>query len=206
MKKIFTYCSLFVLTLFFSVSSIAQFSGSVYYGLPNTLSAGVVLNTNYLSEVYATPTDISYSSLGPVGLWASYQTESKIGIGLDLNFSRSSAEFEYWNGFNDSISGDVYTMNASRNIFRAMLRFDAHFGDNEIVDPFMSLGIGYRTTGNSYTSTRPGYIEEPTETLIPISFRLAAGANIYVVENIGILLEAGLFGGGLLRVGATYRM
>ena len=30
--------------------------------------------------------------------------------------------------------------------------------------------------------------------------------NIYVVENIGILLEAGLFGGGLLRVGATYRM
>ena len=206
MKKILTYCSLFVLTLFLTVSSNAQFSGSVYYGLPNTLSAGVVLNENYLSEVYATPTDISYSSLGPVGLWANYQTESKIGIGLDLNFSRSSAEFEYWNGFNDSISGDVYTMNASRNIFRAMLRFDAHFGDNEIVDPFMSLGIGYRTTGNSYTSTRPGYNESPTETLIPISFRLAAGANIYVVENFGILLEAGLFGGGLLRVGATYRM
>lgn len=205
MKKIFTYCSLFFLTLFISFSSKAQFSGSVYYGLPNTLSAGVVLNDNYLSEVYSTPTDISYSNLGPLGLWASYQTESKIGIGLDLNFSRSSAEFQYVS-WNDSISGDVYNMNASRNIFRAMLRFDAHFGDNEIVDPFMSLGIGYRTTGNSYTSDRPGYIEEPTETLNPISFRLAAGANIYVVENIGILLEAGLFGGGLLRVGATYRM
>ena len=205
MKKIFTYCSLFVLTLFLSVSSNAQFSGSVYYGLPNTLSAGVVLNDNYLSEVYSTPTDISYSNLGPLGLWASYQTESKIGIGLDLNFSRSSAEFQYVS-WNDSISGDVYNMNASRNIFRAMLRFDAHFGDNDVVDPFMSLGIGYRTTGNSYTSDRPGYIEEPTETLNPISFRLAAGANIYVVENIGILLEAGLFGGGLLRVGATYRM
>ena len=70
-----------------------------------------------------------------------------------------------------------------------MLRLDAHFGDNEIVDPFMSLGIGYRTTANSYTSDRLGYVEEPTETLIPISFRLAAGANIYVVENIGVLLE-----------------
>ena len=194
-----------MLTLLLSVSSNAQFSGSVYYGLPNTLSAGVVLNDNYLSEVYSTPADISYANLGPVGLWANFQTESKIGIGLDLNFSRSSAEFEYVS-WNDSLSGDVYTMNASRNILRAMLRFDAHFGDNEIVDPFMSLGIGYRTTGNSYTSDRPGYNEEPTETLIPISFRLAAGANIYVVENIGILLEAGLFGGGLLRVGATYRM
>ena len=50
MKKIFTYLSLFVLTLFLTVSSNAQFSGSVYYGLPNTLSAGVVLNDNYLSE------------------------------------------------------------------------------------------------------------------------------------------------------------
>ena len=193
------------LVVLFSNSFSAQITVTPYYGLPNTLSAGVVLNGNYLSEVYSTPTDISYSNLGPLGLWASYQTESKIGIGLDLNFSRSSADFQYIS-WNDTISGDVYNMNASRNIFRAMLRFDAHFGDNEIVDPFMSLGIGYRTTGNSYTSTRPGYVESPTETLIPISFRLAAGANIYVVENIGILLEAGLFGGGLLRVGATFRM
>ena len=193
------------LVVLFSNSLSAQITVTPYYGLPNTLSAGVVLNGNYLSEVYSTPTDISYSNLGPLGLWASYQTESKIGIGLDLNFSRSSADFQYIS-WNDTISGDVYNMNASRNIFRAMLRFDAHFGDNDVVDPFMSLGIGYRTTGNSYTSDRPNYIEEPTETLIPISFRLAAGANIYVVENVGILLEAGLFGGGLLRVGATYRM
>jgi hypothetical protein len=206
MKKSYAYCSIFILTILFSISSNAQFSGSVYYGVPNTLSAGVVLNSNYLSEVYATPMNIDYKNIGPMGLWASYQSESKIGIGLDLNFSRSSAEFGYWNDINDSISGDVYTMNASRNVFRAMIRFDAHFTANEIVDPFLSLGIGYRATGNSYTSTRPGYVEEPTETLIPISFRLAAGANIYVVENIGILLEAGLSGGGLLRIGATYRM
>lgn len=193
------------LVVLFSKCFIAQITFTPYYGLPNTLSAGVVLNTNYLSEVYSTPTDISYSNLGPIGLWASYQTESKIGIGLDLNFSRSMAEFQYVSK-DDSISGNLSNMEASRNIFRAMLRLDAHFGDNEIVDPFMSLGIGYRTTANSYRSDRLGYVEEPTETLIPISFRLAAGANFYVVENIGVLLEAGLFGGGLLRVGATYRI
>ena len=66
------------LVVLFSKCLIAQITVTPYYGLPNTLSAGVVLNTNYLSEVFSTPTDISYSNLGPLGLWASYTFESKL--------------------------------------------------------------------------------------------------------------------------------
>ena len=90
-------------------------------------------------------------------------------------------------------------MEAERAVIRAMMRFDAHFGDNERFDPYLSLGLGYRTTSTSYISDRPGFVETPRETLIPVAFRLAAGLNVWIIDELGIMLETGLGGGGLGR-------
>ena len=63
------------------------------------------------------------------------------------------------------------------------MRFDAHFGDNERFDPYLSLGLGYRTTSTSYISDRPGFVETPRETLIPVAL------DLLLVPMYGLLMS-----------------
>ena len=205
MKNIFTTL-IVTFAVLFSITSSAQITISPYYGGPNTTSVGLLADDNYLFEVYNTPMEIDFSNIGPLGLVASYAFENKIAVGLDINYTTCKTSFSYFESYNDSISGDSYNMEAERAVIRAMMRFDAHFGDNERFDPYLSLGLGYRTTSTSYISDRPGFVETPRETLIPVAFRLAAGLNVWIIDELGIMLETGLGGGGLGRFGVTYRI
>ena len=194
------------LVVLFSNSLSAQITVTPYYGGPNTTSVGLLADDNYIFEVYSTPMDIDFSNIGPLGLTASYTLDSKIALGVDFNYTRCKTSFDYFETSTDSISGDTYNMDAQRAVIRAMARFDAHFGESERFDPYLSFGIGYRTTSTSYASDRPGFVETPRETLIPLALRLAFGANIWIIDELGVLLETGLGGGGLGRFGVTYRL
>ena len=52
MKKILITISLFYMTFLFSSSIIGQFSGTLYYGVPNILSAGIETSGDYIVEVF----------------------------------------------------------------------------------------------------------------------------------------------------------
>ncbi len=205
MKKIYLTMSLFCMTLLFSNSIIGQISGTVYYGAPNVLSGGIVLTDDYIGEVYGTESDVVWSNLGPIGLNIAYRTDGEISFGLDLNYSQCSGNFNY-NAVSDP-SFDTYehTMDINRTIFRGMFRIDANFGKGDVVVPYVGTGVGYRSSSNTFESTRSDF-SQTEDTTIPLAFRLHAGANIFFIDNMGLLIEAGLFGGGLVRFGLTYKM
>ena len=205
MKKIYTITSLFFMTILFSNNILSQISGSLYYGAPNILPAGAILTDDYLGEVYATQSDIDWSNLGPLGLHVAYRTEGAVSFGLDLNYSTTSATFNY-NAVSDA-SFDTYdnVMDAKRNIFRAMFRVDGNWGSSDVFVPFTGVGVGFRSASNTFTSTRDGF-EQTEDTTNPLAFRLHAGANIFFIDNLGLLVEAGFGGGGLVRFGLTYKM
>ncbi len=205
MKKIYTITSLFFMTILFSNNILSQISGSLYYGAPNILPAGAILTDDYVGEVYATQDDIAWSNLGPLGLHVAYRTEGAVSFGLDLNYSTTSATFNY-NAWSDA-SFDTYdnVMDAKRNIFRAMVRVDGNWGSSDVFVPFTGLGIGFRSASNNFTSTRDGF-EQTEDTTNPLAFRLHAGANIFFIDNLGLLVEGGFGGGGLVRFGLTYKM
>lgn len=205
MKKIYTITSLFLTTILFSSSIVSQFTGSLYYGAPNILPAGAILTDDYVGEVYATEGDIDWSNLGPLGLHLAYRTDGKVSFGLDLNYSTTSANFNY-NAWSDA-SFDTYdnTMDAKRNILRAMLRVDGNWGSSDVFVPFTGIGLGFRAASNSFTSSREDFVQTE-DTTNPLAFRIHAGANIYFIDNLGLLIETGLGGGGLIRFGLTYKM
>ena len=193
------------MTILFSNNILSQISGSLYYGAPNILPAGAILTDDYLGEVYATQDDIDWSNLGPLGLHVAYRTEGAVSFGLDLNCSTTSATFNY-NAVSDA-SFDTYdnVMDAKRNIFRAMFRVDGNWGSSDVFVPFTGVGVGFRSASNTFTSTRDGF-EQTEDTTNPLAFRLHAGANIFFIDNLGLLVEAGFGGGGLVRFGLTYKM
>ena len=191
------------MTLLFSNSIIGQISGTVYYGAPNVLSGGIVLTDDYLGEVYGTESDVVWSNLGPIGLNIAYRTDGEISFGLDLNYSQCSGNFDY--KYDQSTSTYEHTMDINRTIFRAMFRTDANFGKGDVFKPYVGVGVGYRASSNTFESTRVGFV--PSEDInFPLAFRAHAGANIFFSYKMGILIEAGLFGGGLVRFGLTYKM
>lgn len=205
MKKLFITTSIFILTVLFSNRSFSQISGSLYYGAPNVLSGGIILTDDYVGEIYATEADVSWSNLGPVGLNVAYRTDGKLSFGLDLNFSQCSGNFNY-NAWSDlSIDTYEHNMDISRSIFRGMFRIDANWGDSDVFAPYTGLGVGIRSASNTFTSTREGF-SQTEDTTSPLAFRLHAGANIYFIDNMGLLIEAGFGGGGLVRFGLTYKM
>ena len=205
MKKILITMSLFSMTFLFSSSIIGQFSGSLYYGAPNILSSGIETSNDYMFEVSETEADVAWSNFGPVGLNIAYVTDGEISFGLDLNYSQCSGNFNY-NAISDP-SFDTYehTMDINRTIFRGMFRIDANFGKGDVVVPYVGTGVGYRSSSNNFESTRADF-SQTEDTTIPLAFRLHAGANIFFIDNMGLLIEAGLFGGGLVRFGLTYKM
>ena len=193
------------MTILFSNSSISQISGSLYYGAPNILSAGIILTDDYVTEVYDVDGDVAWKNSGPIGLHVAYRTDGKVSFGLDLNYSQCSGDFNY-NAWSDA-SFDTYdnVMEAKRNIVRAMFRIDGNWGSSDVFVPFTGIGIGYRTASNTFTSTRESFVQTEDATS-PLAFRIHAGANIFFVDNFGLLIEAGFGGGGLVRFGLTYKM
>ncbi len=198
--------SLFCMAFLFSNSNIGQFSGSVYMGLPNVLEGGITVDDDYIFEVLyveGESINIDYSTVGPIGILAIWRPESDFSFGLDVNYSSCKANFNYRN----TILGSDYphTMDVNRTILRAMLRIDKYWGDSETFEAFTGIGLGNRSASNTFESTRPDFEQTEGDTN-PLAFRLHAGANIYVVDNLGILIEGGIGGGGLARFGITYKM
>ena len=90
-----------------------------------------------------------------------------------------------------------------KKYFKAMLRVDGNWGSSDVFVPFTGIGLGFRAASNSFS--REDFVQTE-DTTNPLAFRIHAGANIYFIDNLGLLIETGLGGGGLIRFGLTYKM
>lgn len=213
-KTIFT-------TLFFLYVFVAhtQISITPYFGFPNSLKFWEIqFDSNYINEIPEKPFNENLNKFGPFGISLAYTSKNEntssdgkkslIGFSLDINYSSCDYSFNY---INDSVNNTEYEMESSISILRVMLNLSYHYGNSLKFDPYLSGALGLRYPVIDFKSTNPNFIFEKPEFFwevgsgIPFSFRLAAGFSYYFTKNIGLNLEAGIGGGGLIRTGVSYR-
>jgi len=184
-------------------SNIAVSEGSIlisaYYGGPN-------LNATILEAAYSNIGENSpAASIGPVGGTFSYMVTDGVGVGLDVNYTDISIT---WNDNTVDSSGTSvnYDYKVGMSTIRIMPRFDFHFGTTEKFAPYVGVAAGWRSR-TYYTETDdPNFEDSNAEGFNPIAFRIAAGGSIFLSNNIGINLELGLGGGGLVRGGLVFKL
>jgi opacity protein-like surface antigen len=171
-----------------------------YYGFPN-------LYTALLEGLYAnsgSEQDISIKGIGPLGGRFEYMAADKIGVGFEINYANSSVG---WNEASVDTGGSTvqYSYEVSSPVVRAMARLNWHFAGSDSFDAYASFGAGYRTRKWKFESTDPDYGDQSIESLIPLAMRLSVGARYFFTDNIGLGLELGLGGGGLVHGGLAFK-
>lgn len=174
---------------------------NAYYGYPNYL--GNLFETTYANG--STVSNIKINTLGPVGASFAVMVSDHIGVGFDVNFSDVSVD---WSDNSVDTLGNatnyVYTVGA--RTLRVMPRFDFHFSGSDVFDAYFGVGAGYRSRTYYTESTDPNYGDADVSGFLPASFRLAVGGTYFLSDNIGLNMEFGLGGGGLIRTGLSIKL
>ncbi len=153
-----------------------------------------------MDEVSGIEQNVKVGGIGPLGIRGEYIVTEKFGIGFDVNYSDS------YISWNEDYTGVNYNYKVSVPRFRAMAKFNFHYVQTEKFDAYTSVGAGYGSLKYKYETNDPFYLNDNEEFPIPISFRLAAGARYFFMDNLGVNLEFGLFGGALFHAGLSYKI
>ncbi len=177
-----------------------NFMIDVYYGFPNLMTSLF----KAIAEANTDDPNLKIRGIGPFGGKIQYMVGEKIGIGLDVFYAQSS--FEYTDNYIDGTTGlpVSYNYKLVNSRPRFLLRGDFHLGDNDVVDPYFGVGLGYNAGNYKFTTTDPFFdiTAYNTRNLIPVAYRLAFGTKFYFAPFLGAGVEVGL-GGPLLTVGLS---
>ena len=172
---------------------------SAYYGGPN-------LNATILQTLYSNiGSNSPDASIGPVGGTISYMVTDEVGIGLDVNYTDLSIT-ENQSSVDSSGNSVNYNYKVGMSTIRIMPRFNFHFGTTEKFAPYVGLAAGWRERRYYAESNDPNFTEANQEGFNPIAFRIAAGGSIFLTDFLGLNLELGLGGGGLVRGGLVFKL
>ncbi len=159
---------------------------SVGYGVGN-----IIQSSFQLSE--ETDADFKYSGVGPLFFKYEYAFAPKIGVGLNVAYAQATADYLY---------RDQYTTDGSKLLeetldwktWSALLRINWHLGENEKVDPYIGIGLGYRTASWEGRNNDPQQEFNSVEIRNPFNFGMDAtfGTRFMFTENIGAYAEVGL--------------
>ncbi|MCJ8288609.1 MAG: outer membrane beta-barrel protein [Crocinitomicaceae bacterium] len=189
-----------------------------YIGVPNWANSilyndlNILNNTDIISDYKVNGGQLSY------GGRVEYMLSDDFGMGVDINYEVSGFNYNATRSVLDTISGNYvdakYNYDYTAKKFRAMVRLNYHFVQTDRADAYTSFGAGYKNVNRTTLTNDPDVNSSSnanlsslfTGTFIPISFRLAVGTRIYITNNFGINLELGVFGGGLIQFGATFKI
>ncbi len=192
--------------LFASSNSNAQVveQGSVivdgYYGFPN-------LYTAIFKGIYADigeGIDIKFGSLGPLGLRGEYLLTDKVGLGMDLGMNSSSITYTETSTSSTGVITSYDYKFATQKI-GAMVTFNYHFIENDNLDAYFVIGMGYGKRTFTTSTTNPNYTDDNATLrgLIPVASKIGVGMRYFFTENLGANLALGFGQGGLLNVGIS---
>jgi hypothetical protein len=181
-------------TLLFSGNAVSQAyqieSHNVSFGYGFGNFGNAVLNT------YETNSNYSYSSTGPLFLKYEYGISEKFGIGLNFSYLTGVA------GFNSELNGTTYYNEISRTGYNIMLRFNWHFGENDIVDPYFGIAAGFRNNIWESDFGDPDLEDLNIETIFPLGLEATFGARFFITDYLGAYIEVGL-ARAIAQVGIT---
>lgn len=191
-----------------------------YIGAPNFANSTLYNDISFDDSSSVTDYKIN-GGLISYGGRLEYMLSDDFGIGADINYEVSGFNYNDTRSvYNESTMSYVdqkYNYDYKAKKFRAMVRLNYHFVQNERLDAYSAFGAGYKSIKRVTESTDPNYDEDDVNNLIggggngngaifPISFRLAVGARVYFTDNIGAHLELGIFGGSILNFGVSVKL
>jgi len=118
-------------------------SASIGYGFANFGNA--VLSTYESEDGY------NFTSLGPLFAKYEYAISDKFGIGLNVSYLTSKIEYTT----TDPGTNEVYLNSINRTGYNIMMRFNWHFGDHDVIDPYFGLAGGFRSNKYKINSEYP---------------------------------------------------
>jgi outer membrane protein W len=138
-----------------------------------------------------------FNYLGPAGLSFEYFLSDNVSIALEGTYSTLIMEAK-----------DEYTYNLSSQRIRIYPKINFHFKTSDKVDPYFSIGGGFKNSNIKYSSTDPNDVntQDTFKGFIPFSFRTAIGTRYYFNDNIGLSGEFGFGGGALFMGGIIFKL
>jgi len=164
-------------------------SASIGYGFGKI---GYNINSRFkntvLARMYGMVSVYQFSYLGPLFLKYEYAISDKFGLGLNVSYLTSTADFTS----TDFSTNEVFNNSINRTGYNIMLRFNWHFGDHDMIDPYFGLAGGYRSNNWSSDFEDQSLGELDINTLIPVGIEATFGTRFLFTDNLGAYVELGL--------------
>lgn len=173
-----------------------------YYGFPNLMGFALKRKVTQFSEkVLRDLVDLNIGGNGPYGGKVEFMFHDHIGVSVGINTSSSFAVF---NGI-DTLNIDRH-YEITRKVLRILPRINFHMISHDNLDLFAGLGIGYNGSNWKFITDDPNFNNREFDAIIPVSFRLFLGSRYFFTNFLGLNLEVGIGGGGLLQGGISFRI
>lgn len=133
------------------------------------------------------------SMVGPLFLKYEYAFADKVGFGVNFAYVQATADYFY---------KDQYITDGSKLLeehldwksYSILARVNWHFGNNEKVDPYFGLGMGYRSASWTGSNNDPqaDFNSATIENPFNFGFETTLGCRFMFSDNFGAYVEAGL--------------
>jgi len=155
---------------------------------------------------------VKFTATGPLFFKYENMVDKRIGFGINLAYMKNNINY---NETNTNNMGQDYQYNAdlSCTTFSVIVRFNYHFMDHDKIDPYIGLGVGYRSVKWNYSDNDPLDINNQNEANValstlpssPFGGDLTFGVRFLPHPNIGIYMEAGI-AKGVIQGGLTFQI
>jgi Outer membrane protein beta-barrel domain len=176
-----------------------------FYGFPNLFKS--LFRAVYKESNKNGNSVDSYSiiGIGPVGGNVQYMLEDNIGLLLEGNY------MDFGVNWQDKVNANAYNYSVKIKLIRAMVGGEYHFGANDKLDAFAGAKVGLNIAAGSFNSNDPdfravNYSFSNYKSGVGFSTRLYAGVRYFPIKPLGLFLEGGFFGGGIVRGGISVKL
>ena len=176
---------------------------------------GTAFNALFRAAYLGVDADSKLSAIDAIGVRAEYLVADQFGVGIDFTYSSAKIVDPYTktvytydqNGFVTGSTVTPYEQTFSTKKIGVMLSMNYHFLENDKIDAYANLGVGYKNRSYAYESTNPAEVSEElgVGTVIPLALRVGVGMRYFFTDNIGINMNVGLGQGGWVNGGLALK-
>ncbi len=157
----------------------------------NYLSLGYGIGWTYkaVMKIYESEANYKSSSFGPIVM--NYERAINDHFGIGFNISNASNSFQWEDNVFNGISYENYKYKIKLSTFQFLGKGYYHFtSKNEKLDPYVSLGMGYRKYSWKMESSDATW-NYNLSFGGPFGYSLLLGTRYMINKNVGLYAEAG---------------
>lgn len=161
---------------------------SAGYGFGNFTQSLFQIADDNTSDV-----NLETSFLGPIFFKYEYAFAPKVGFGINIAYVQATANYLYKDQYITS-GAALLEEKLDWKSYSILARINWHFGNNEKVDPYIGIGMGYRDAKWTGSNNDPQseFSSTTVENPFNLGFESTLGARFMFSPNVGAYVEVGL--------------